>query len=99
MYDSNAFWPISGNAQPEYHDSGIAIRSSSTRFWRDGSGVGRARRLAEDGHLVADGVVLLLLLGDVVAVVLDDELDLPTGDAALLVHVVPEHPLRFDDLG
>ena len=33
MYVSSAFSPSSGSAQPEYHDSGMAIMSSFTRSW------------------------------------------------------------------
>ena len=75
------------------------MRSSSTKSAAIADGVRRAGRLADDRDLVADRLVLLELRRHVVAVVLDEQLDLATGDPAVGVDAVPVDLLGFDDLG
>ena len=86
-------------AQPEYHDSGMATRSSSTRSWAIAAVCGEPVDWLKIATSSRSASYFSCVHGDVVAVVLDDQLDLTAGDAALGVDLVPEHLLGLDDLG
>ncbi len=63
--------------------------------------MGRTGGLAEQHDAVvriAHELVLLEVRGHVIAVVLDNEVDLATGDTAVGIHLVPVRLLRIDDL-